>query len=203
MSELREAELHHLIAGVLCLDFANTLYGHTETVHEYLFDYRDLVLWSRLVGIVSPKTANELIYKWEQSPNTLQEVFHHAIQIRERIFRIFTSIAHAQTPNEDDMWHLHQSWIENQIHSKLIQTETGFEIGWENNDHFDLMLWRITRSAVDLLISSELKHVKQCNRCDWLFVDQSRNKKRRWCSMSACGNRVKMSRRYNRSKKAN
>jgi len=30
MNESRDAEIHHLIAGELCLDFANTLYGHTD-----------------------------------------------------------------------------------------------------------------------------------------------------------------------------
>ena len=62
------------------------------------------------------------------------------------------------------------------------------------------MLWQIARSAVELLTSDEVRRVKQCDRCDWLFLDRSRNQKRRWCSMSACGNRVKMSRRYARTK---
>jgi predicted RNA-binding Zn ribbon-like protein len=53
---------------------------------------------------------------------------------------------------------------------------------------------------VELLTSDEVGRVKQCDRCDWLFLDKSRNRKRRWCSMSACGNRVKMARRYEREK---
>lgn len=200
MTETRDAEIHHLIGGELCLDFANTLYGHTESVHEYLFDYRDLVLWSRHVGILSPQKAGSLLSKGEQAAAESEAVFHQAIQIRETIFHVFASLAHDESPRDDELVKLHQVWLENQFHSKLEQTETGFELGWEDGDALDVMFWPVTRSAIELLISDDLKCVKQCGRCDWLFLDKSRNQKRRWCSMSACGNRVKMARRYEREK---
>jgi len=33
--------------------------------------------------------------------------------------------------------------------------------------------------------------------CTWLFLDRSRNRSRRWCSMATCGNRAK-ARRHDR-----
>jgi predicted RNA-binding Zn ribbon-like protein len=200
MTEARDAEIHHLIGGALCLDFANTLYGHTDVIHEYLFDYRDLVLWSRHVGILTPQKAGTLLTKWERVPAESEAVFHQAIQLREALFRIFASLAHDESPQEDDVKQLNGFWLESQSHSRLAQTETGFALEWEEGNAFDSLLWPVTRSAVELLTSEELKYVKQCGRCDWLFVDRSRNHKRRWCSMSACGNRVKMARRYAREK---
>lgn len=200
MTETRDAEIHHLIGGELCLDFANTLYGHTDAIHEYLFDYRDLVLWSRHVGILTPQETEKFLLIWEQVPAESEAVFHQAIQLREVLFRIFAGLAHDEPPQEDEISQLNQFWLESQAHSRLFQTETGFALEWEEGDAFDSLLWPITRSAVELLTSDELKYVKQCGRCDWLFVDRSRNHKRRWCSMSACGNRVKMARRYAREK---
>jgi predicted RNA-binding Zn ribbon-like protein len=200
MTETRDAEIHHLIAGELCLNFANTLYGHTDVIHEYLFDYRDLVLWSRHVGVLVGKKAEILLSKWEQAPVESEAVLRRAIELRETIFRVFANLAHDKSPEDDDLNRLHQSWLENQSHMKLVRTEAGFALEWEDGDALDVMLWPITRSAMDLLTSDELRHVKQCGRCDWLFVDRSRNHKRRWCSMSACGNRVKMARRYEREK---
>jgi predicted RNA-binding Zn ribbon-like protein len=40
--------------------------------------------------------------------------------------------------------------------------------------------------------------LKVCARdsCRWAFYDTSRNQVRRWCSMAACGNRIKMQRAY-------
>ena len=200
MTETRDAEIHHLIGGALCLDFTNTLYGHIESIHEYLFDYRDLVLWSRHVGVLSPQKTETLWLKGKQAPTESEAVFHQAIQIRETLFRVFANLAHDETPQNDDLILLHRAWLENQSHSRLERTETGFKLGWEDSVALDLMLWPITRSAMELLTSAELNRVKQCGRCDWLFVDRSRNQSRRWCSMDACGNRIKMARRYEREK---
>ena len=201
MSETRDAEIHHLIGGVLCLDFANTLYGHATTIHEYLFDYRDLVLWSRHVDLLSPQQTETLLTKWKQAPVESEAVFRRAIQLRETLYRIFVGLARDAIPQKTDVTRLHQAWVEHQVHSRLMRKGEIFELGWEEGDAIDRMLWPVTRSAVELLTSDELSRVKQCRRCDWLFVDRSRNGKRRWCSMSTCGNRVKMARRYQREKR--
>ena len=55
-------------------------------------------------------------------------------------------------------------------------------------------------SAVELLCSSELARLAKCGDCDWLFLDTSKNKSRRWCKKT-CGDRVK-SRAYYRRRKA-
>lgn len=201
MNEKRDSENHHLIGGALCLDFANTLYGHADVIHEYLFDYRDLVLWSRHAGVLDAQEAGDLLSKREQVPAESEAVFRQAVQLRETIYRIFASLSNDEVPRESDLEDLHQAWLESETHSRLVQSEAGFALEWENQRALDAMLWPVARSAMELLTSDELQRVKQCGRCDWLFVDQSRSRKRRWCSMSACGNRVKMARRYEREKR--
>jgi predicted RNA-binding Zn ribbon-like protein len=64
------------------------------------------------------------------------------------------------------------------------------------------MLAPIVKSAADLLLSDMLDRVKQCegDPCGWLFLDTSRNRSRRWCSMEDCGNRAKARRFYQRKK---
>ncbi|HET8727128.1 MAG TPA: CGNR zinc finger domain-containing protein, partial [Alphaproteobacteria bacterium] len=36
--------------------------------------------------------------------------------------------------------------------------------------------------------------------CGWLFLDTSKNAKRRWCDMRYCGNRAKAHRHYERAR---
>ncbi|TAL94280.1 MAG: hypothetical protein EPN73_18145 [Paraburkholderia sp.] len=36
----------------------------------------------------------------------------------------------------------------------------------------------------------------ECAACSWLFLDLSRSRSRRWCSMATCGNRAKAQRHY-------
>ena len=57
-------------------------------------------------------------------------------------------------------------------------------------------------NAGDLLAGPRLDRVRCCANpeCGWLFLDDSRAGKRRWCSMQSCGNRAKARRHYHRSR---
>jgi predicted RNA-binding Zn ribbon-like protein len=48
--------------------------------------------------------------------------------------------------------------------------------------------------AVHALFTLPPERIRACGRCGWLFLDSSRGGRRRWCSMSTCGNREKASR---------
>jgi predicted RNA-binding Zn ribbon-like protein len=65
----------------------------------------------------------------------------------------------------------------------------------------DEMLRPVARSAADWLVSADVDRVRLCaddRGCGYLFVDTSRNRSRRWCSMESCGNRAKARRHYER-----
>ena len=52
----------------------------------------------------------------------------------------------------------------------------------------------VVHAAVELLTEGPLDRVKTCGNCRWLFLDQSRNHSRRWCSMDECGLQMKHAR---------
>lgn len=56
------------------------------------------------------------------------------------------------------------------------------------------LLSSVAREAVMLLGGPEASRIRQCAgpSCAILFLDTSRKGDRRWCSMSACGNRAKV-----------
>ena len=198
---MREVEHHRLIGGALCLDFANTLVGHGAAPrHEYLKDYRDLVLWGRHAGVLTLKEANSLFREAFRHPSKSIAVFKEALILREMIYRIFSALAHNTHPGQADLNHLNTSRLENLFHSTIVQERKRFRLIWKDPMALDRMLWPIVLSATELLISSELSNIKQCagEGCDWLFLDTSRNHLRRWCTMDECGNRAKMRRRYAR-----
>lgn len=59
----------------------------------------------------------------------------------------------------------------------------------------------ITVSAMAVLSDPrEYGRIKLCpgTDCGWLFVDETRNRRRKWCSMETCGNRAKARRHYQR-----
>jgi len=195
----RDAEIHRLIAGSLCLDFANTLHGHRgHPLHEYLWDYRDVVLWSRHAGLIDEGQAGVLLQQAEKYPDRAEVVHRKAIDLREMIFRIFSRLAVGDSPEMSDLDRLCTLHLEALRQRRLSRVGSGYVWGWEDELNMERLLWPIVISAVDLLTSEEVDRVRECNGdgCDWLFVDGSRNHLRRWCSMDQCGNRSKMKRRY-------
>lgn len=198
-----EAEKHELIGNALCLDFANTLYGHASPRHEYLRSYLDLVIWSRKAGILQEQDAEKLMHIAQRHPNDALAVFHRAIALRETIFRVFTAIALGSIPNGADLSALNSARTEALGHSRIRRSGTAFVIDWDHPRALDRMLWPIAISTGDVLASESLSRVRQCSgsTCDWLFLDTSRNQMRRWCSMSACGNRAKVRRFLQRRRK--
>ena len=63
-----------------------------------------------------------------------------------------------------------------------------------------LLRLRIVEAAVALLVSDAMLRVKSCPSCSWFFLDVSKNRSRRWCSMDACGSVAKARRYYRRLK---
>ena len=57
------------------------------------------------------------------------------------------------------------------------------------------LLVTLAREAVQLFGTDAAKLIRQCESrsCTLYFVDSSRRGDRRWCSMSACGNKAKVS----------
>ncbi len=203
MRERQEAEIHRLIGGELCLDFANTLNGHTRPApHEYLHDYQDLVLWTRHAGVLSSNDFRELSKQAEARPSKAEEAFRNALAMREVIFRIFSALAFRDEPVKADVDRLNKAWQESQCHSQMILTSAGFTLGWDDEPSLERVARLVVASAVHLLASERVEQIRRCagEGCDWLFLDMSRNHLRRWCSMEECGNRAKMRRRQHRKK---
>ena len=49
----------------------------------------------------------------------------------------------------------------------------------------------IARDGI-VVVARRQRDLRRCERCDAYFVDHSRGRRRRWCSMERCGNRAKV-----------
>jgi predicted RNA-binding Zn ribbon-like protein len=91
-------------------------------------------------------------------------------------------------------------------HLKLVPGKGRFEWKFDIPEHeLFAPLWPIARDAAELLASDRLEFLHACasKTCEWLFLDESKNHRRRWCDMTKCGNRAKVKRFYVRKKSAN
>ncbi len=180
------------------VQFVNTMSGSRARPTERLTAYRDLLLWARQAGVlVGPRGAAPLARRRAGSRRG-ERVLEEAVRFREALFRIFAAVASRRSPPRDDLALLNLVLSRALAHQRVERTEGGFAWGWaEAADALVRMLWPVARSAADLLVSPDVARVKKCAgpTCDWLFVDMSRNRSRRWCDMRECGNRAK-ARRY-------
>src|SRR2546428_8211676 len=99
---------------------------------------------------------------------------------------------------------LNRALAEALAHRRVVQAGRGFSLGWDDSDDLRRMLWPVALSAAELLADHHGAPVKVCGMretCSWLFVDESRNGSRRWCSMKDCGNPAKARRHYRKGKR--
>jgi predicted RNA-binding Zn ribbon-like protein len=197
------ADTLKLLGGRLSLDFANTADWHaTDQPIEFLTSYAELVAWSRHLGILTKAEAQRLLEGAARHPAEASAVLARTIALREAVYRLYSSIAHGLAPQASDLAIFNAELSAALAHSRLVPTAEGFAWDWPGDEHaLDQMLWPVVHDAAELLTSEELKRVGQCidDRCGWLFLDLSRNRSRRWCSMKDCGNRAKARRHYQRS----
>jgi predicted RNA-binding Zn ribbon-like protein len=198
---------NEFIAGRLCLDFANTVDWRTsDAPEELLHGYADLAAWSTRAGILEPAIAADLERQARAHPRAAERAFTQALALRETIYQIFLARANSESPRPDDLAFLGRSYAEAVAHAALVPDAQGPAYAWSFGDAkaLDRPAWPIALSAVELLASSAIAHVRECGGrgCGWLFLDETRNHGRRWCVSSSCGNRERVRRYYARRTKA-
>lgn len=187
-----------LIGGRPALDFVNTGGGERNGPPERIGSYADLLAWSRHAGVLADDALVPLERAAADDPDAAAAVVERALALREALYRIFTAAADGRAPEASDRVRLEDEVAEALRHRRLVPTDGRF--GWRfegGGDRLDRPLWTVADDAAELLTSDLLARVKECrgDRCTWLFLDESRNRSRRWCDMGDCGNRAKV-RRY-------
>jgi predicted RNA-binding Zn ribbon-like protein len=176
----------------LCLSFANTRYWRGSAAPtEGLHTLGDLLRWAETTERLPPA----LLLRFHRST----DIFSDAMGLRETIFRCFAAAASGDAPTDDDLTALNAALATAPPRQRV--SHGGWDIGTPAPSAVTLLastLW----SAADLLVGNQLARVRQCANpeCGWLFLDNSKSGNRRWCSMSACGNRAKAHRHYLRQK---
>jgi predicted RNA-binding Zn ribbon-like protein len=202
MSQTQSKTHFDLSGGNLALDFANTVSNRpTAAPKERLIDYNHLVFFGMESGVIS--RVDRLFALAGQAPGRGKSALQKAIQFREALFAIFSAIVEHRAIPGNALAFLNVTFQEAMSHGRIANDNRRFVWEWIGMDcYLDSVLWPIARAAVDLLLSDDLAHLRMCasDDCAWLFLDRTKNQRRRWCDMKTCGNRVKARRHYERMK---
>lgn len=191
-----------LVGGALCLDFVNTeeWRGGPERA-ERLTDYGELLLWAEAAGAIDGRTRRRLAAAARRHPEKAAEALAEARALREDI----AALAEGGPPRPALVERIN-AWLTRAPDRRCLAVSAE-GCGWaaaRSGDDILAPLWPVVWSAADLLVSGDAARVRACGdkRCAWLFLDTSRSRPRRWCSMDTCGNRAKARRHYRRRRAA-
>jgi predicted RNA-binding Zn ribbon-like protein len=183
-----------IVGGHLALDFVNTRSGprHGRVDVEWLSSYEDFAAWSRRVpgpGLDRPSQA-------APSPAGVVAVaaFARVVACRDDLDEIFRSLADGHAPPDTALRRLQLSYVEALAHGRLASGPEGYSWTWEPGSDLLAPLWPVVAAAVELLTARPAERVKPCQACRFVFLDQSKNGSRRWCSMDDCGKAAKIAR---------
>ncbi|MEV2272621.1 CGNR zinc finger domain-containing protein [Nonomuraea africana] len=172
-----------LVGNALCLDFANTVNSRPVAGRDWLATPAEATTWAAAAG------------RPIEDPQGLAAALPAARDLREAVFRAFQPLAHGGDPAQADLDAIAVRYAEGVAHSHLEADGGGYRLAWRAPRTARVLLWEVATSAVELLTHGRLDRLGECPSCCWLFLDTSRNSRRRWCSMASCGSRDK-SRRY-------
>jgi predicted RNA-binding Zn ribbon-like protein len=186
------------VAGHPALDFANTASWPPEGVqNDRLVDYAALLAWSTRAQLIGPSEAVALRALSLARPEEAKRVLDRARDLREAVHAVFAAPAADRRVPRRALDRLNRYLAEALLHARIGEQGGTFAWTWEGApDALDRMLWPLAWTAAELLTSDQLPRVRACaaETCGWLFIDTSKNRTRRWCSMSDCGNRAKVRR---------
>jgi predicted RNA-binding Zn ribbon-like protein len=192
-----------LVGGHPALDFINTVHDWTAPERcDYLSEFADAIRFGETAGLLTRADVLRLRYR------TPRLELKHLRELRGRLRRIFQMQLSGGTSSGTDLERLGADLVESARATRLVTTpdrrssqlpmrrEVNAELAGDA-----LLRLRIVEAGVALLVSDAMLRVKSCPTCGWFFMDLSKNRSRRWCSMDTCG-AVAKSRRYYRRLKA-
>jgi len=201
------------IADHLGLDFLNTLAIPVDTEVEWLASGQDLLAWLKQAKLV-PDDVLEGIRR-RAIAGELDAVAAQARALRDW----FKTLVHKHMGKPFPANVLRQLDPLNRLlrHDEefgqvVVRDRRGRENGvasgvtWRSQRRWqspESLLLPLARSLADLVCTEDFTYVKACegSTCTLLFIDRTRGRGRRWCSMAVCGNRAKQAAYRKRARK--
>ncbi len=189
-----------LVGGHVAIDLLNTVEwrGRPAPV-DRLIDFAAVLVWCSRVGVLSAAPAAALT-RWAQREPGRAVARHGAIVAgREDLHCIVHAVSQNRPPPAAAVAAFNRLLAALPPAGELDFSDGRFVWRGIPADHLESLLFR---PAAELLAADGLRTIRLCQGpdCGWLFLDESRNRSRRWCSMRSCGNRAKARRHYRRSK---
>lgn len=188
------------VANRPILDLLNTKPVLADGPTELLSDVRALERWLIASGMVTSPKNRAIVRSWRHSTEAAS-FLEQLIAFRERSRAAVTRIESGASPTDAFLAEVNSLLLQYPLRTSLhkrdgkVIRETVFE------PRRPADLWApIIDGTADLLAETETSRIRKCESCVVHFFDTSKKGSRRWCSMSICGNKLKVA-AYQRRKR--
>jgi len=184
----------HFIGGHPALDLSNAVFDRRAPAAdvELLKSPRDVAGWLRAAGLAKDGQAQAVAAVADPA------LLIGTREVREASFAVFDAIARAASPPPDALAALFTRAASGLAAGTVALTGARPSLTlaqWQDPQAVAALLAIV---SVEAFFTLPPERVRSCPRCGWLFLDESRGGRRRWCSMRTCGNREKVSRHRER-----
>lgn len=204
MQKERSLKTLTLDGGAQPFHFINTVYAwRGQNLHEYLNDYTDVLTWCGKVALLKKETIQQLKTIAEAHPVAAKKASQKMLDVRALLYHFFSAIASNNKPALAQ-WlpalnkHVHEALT----HFDWAPSKNGVQFVHPEAPSLLLPLWVVLKAAHDMLLNGDPHRIKECPRCGWIFIDTTKNGKRRWCNPQDCGSIDKANRYYHNKVKA-
>jgi len=182
------------VGGRLAINFANFPSLPASPPSEAL-SWEELIGFLRAAQIISAERAEELMELTETDPQSAFGLLNRAERLRDALRSAFRQLALRQRVTREHVQPINDVLHVTEGHDELVEAAKCWRIEYVAREgSLDWLLAAVARSAAEIISEGEATRVRLCANpsCSLIFYDASRTHRRRWCSMSLCGNRHKV-----------
>jgi predicted RNA-binding Zn ribbon-like protein len=182
----------------LWLDFVNTEEQRRGASVDLLADFDDLLRWLESAGVLDGERAAGIRRRAQQQLTGAAAALIDARKVRASLRDLAERGATHRQVRVDVLAEINRV-LGRSVGTRRLEirpdgsfARTFVPVG----DAFAGLMIAVAESAADALVLGELARVHRCadTRCTRVFLDATKNGRRRWCDMAACGNRAKAAR---------
>ena len=183
------SESSSLVGGRLSIDFVNEL-GPTSS-----FSWEDMLRFLLVTRIISPERSAQLLALPQNDPQSAESLLGKSRRLHASLRVIFNGLLQKDALSREWISPINDILRITEGHDELLQQNGKWGLEFVAREGgLDWLLAAIARSAAEIIAEAATPRLRVCSNptCGLLFYDTSRTGRRRWCSMSRCGNRHKV-----------
>jgi predicted RNA-binding Zn ribbon-like protein len=175
------------IGGRLAIDFRNEL--GTD------FSWEELLRFLLVTRIISSERSAQLLALPQNNTQSAGALLGKAHRLRVSLGEIFAALLRKEALLRDWVEPINEVLRVTEGHDELLQQNGKWGLEFVAREGgLDWLLAAIARSAAEIIAEGVGARLRVCSNpsCGLCFYDSSRTGRRRWCSMTRCGNRHKV-----------